>query len=137
MLERFLPFCRCEVIKMDIAISTRLPTQTAQAQGQQEAPRGVTGRQSDSAVAGNAASAEQQQAVSVESLGEAVASIKDFVQTIRRDLNFDLDDSSGKMVVKVTDRSTGEVVRQIPTEEALRLAENLEEARSLLFKAQA
>ncbi|MBA1264714.1 flagellar protein FlaG [Stutzerimonas nitrititolerans] len=122
---------------MDIAISTRLPTQTAQAQGQQEAPRGVTGRQSDSAVAGNAASAEQQQAVSVESLGEAVASIKDFVQTIRRDLNFDLDDSSGKMVVKVTDRSTGEVVRQIPTEEALRLAENLEEARSLLFKAQA
>ena len=122
---------------MDIAISTRLPTQTAQAQGQQEAPRGVTGRQSDSAVAGNAASAEQQQAVSVESLGEAVASIKDFVQTIRRDLNFDLDDSSGKMVVKVTYRSTGEVVRQIPTEEALRLAENLEEARSLLFKAQA
>ena len=122
---------------MDIAISTRLPTQTAQAQGQQEAPRGVTGRQSDSAVAGNAASAEQQQAVSVESLGEAVASIKDFVQTIRRDLNFDLDDSSGKMVVKVTDRSTGEVVRQIPTEEALRLAKNLEEARSLLFKAQA
>lgn len=122
---------------MDIAISTRLPTQTAQGPGQQEAPRGVTSRQGDSAVAGNAASAEQQQAVSVASLGEAVASIKDFVQTIRRDLNFDLDDSSGKMVVKVTDRSTGEVVRQIPTEEALRLAENLEEARSLLFKAQA
>ncbi|MCF6783149.1 flagellar protein FlaG [Stutzerimonas stutzeri] len=121
---------------MDIAISTRLPSQAVQAQGQQDGPRGIEGRQGDSAVA-DAALAEQPQAVSAESLGEAVASIKDFVQTIRRDLNFDLDDSSGKMVVKVTDRSTGDVVRQIPTEDALRLAENLEEARSLLFKAQA
>lgn len=72
-----------------------------------------------------------------ESLEEAVSSINSFVQTIRRDINFDLDDSSGKMVVKVTDGATGSVVRQIPTEDALRLAENLEEARSLLFRAQA
>ncbi len=118
---------------MDIAISSRLPSGTAQLQGQQDAPR-ETVRQQEAAA--KQAPAEQQ-AVTAESLGEAVASIKDFVQTIRRDLNFDLDDSSGKMVVKVTDRSSGEVVRQIPTEEALRLAENLEEARSLLFKAQA
>jgi len=120
---------------MDIAISTRLPSQATQAQGQPEGPRGVV-KQGDTDTAVNKASTEQQ-AVTAESLEEAVSSIKDFVQTIRRDLNFDLDDSSGKMVVKVTDRASGEVVRQIPTEEALRLAENLEEARSLLFKAQA
>ena len=121
---------------MDVAISTRLPANTAQPQGQQDALRGAA--RQDEAVA-QKASAEQQPvtAVTTESLEEAVTSIKDFVQTIRRDLNFDLDDSSGKMVVKVTDRGTGEVVRQSPTEEALRLAENLEEARSLLFKAQA
>ncbi|RRV81179.1 flagellar protein FlaG [Stutzerimonas stutzeri] len=118
---------------MDTAISTRLPANTAQPQGQQDALRGAA--KQGEAVA-QKASAEQQP-VTAESLEEAVTSIKDFVQTIRRDLNFDLDDSSGKMVVKVTDRGTGEVVRQIPTEEALRLAENLEEARSLLFKAQA
>ncbi|WP_213909146.1 flagellar protein FlaG [Stutzerimonas nitrititolerans] len=117
---------------MDIAISTRLPTGTAQTQGQQDALRGAA-RQEEAAA--KKAPAEQQ--VTAESLEEAVSSIKDFVQTIRRDLSFDLDDSSGKMVVKVTDRASGEVVRQIPTEEALRLAENLEEARSLLFKAQA
>jgi len=116
---------------MDIAISTRLPTGTTQTQGQQDALLG-TARQEEAA---KKAPAEQQ--VTAESLEEAVSSIKDFVQTIRRDLSFDLDDSSGKMVVKVTDRASGEVVRQIPTEEALRLAENLEEARSLLFKAQA
>ncbi|WP_312375609.1 flagellar protein FlaG [Stutzerimonas nitrititolerans] len=118
---------------MDIAISTRLPTGTTQTQGQQETLRGA-GRQEEAAA--KKAPAEQQ-AVTAESLEEAVSSIKDFVQTIRRDLSFDLDDSSGRMVVKVTDRASGEVVRQIPTEEALRLAENLEEARSLLFKAQA
>lgn len=123
---------------MDIALSAQLPAvATVQAQGQQlTGSRGVADRQGDAQVAGKAASSEQQ-VVTVASLGEAVSSIKDFVQSIRRDLNFDLDDSTGKMVVKVTDRATGEVVRQIPTEEALRLAENLEEARSLLFKAQA
>lgn len=124
---------------MDIALSAQLPAvaNAGQAQGQQQTGlRGVAERQSDSQAVGKVAPSEQQ-AVTAESLGEAVSSIKDFVQSIRRDLNFDLDDSSGKMVVKVTDRASGEVVRQIPTEEALRLAENLEEARSLLFKAQA
>jgi len=124
---------------MDIALSAQLPAvaTAVQAQGQQlTGSRGVADRQGDAQVAGKAVSSEQQ-VVTVASLGEAVSSIKDFVQSIRRDLNFDLDDSTGKMVVKVTDCATGEVVRQIPTEEALRLAENLEEARSLLFKAQA
>ncbi|MGE4405367.1 flagellar protein FlaG [Pseudomonas sp.] len=124
---------------MDIALSAQLPAvATAQMQGQQQSgSRGVAERQGDAqATIGKGVSSEPQ-AVTAESLGEAVSSIKDFVQSIRRDLNFDLDDSTGKMVVKVTDRATGEVVRQIPTEDALRLAENLEEARSLLFKAQA
>lgn len=68
---------------------------------------------------------------------EAVTSIQSFVQSIRRDLAFSLDDSSGKVVVKVTDSASGEVIRQLPSEEALRLAESLEEVRSLLFKAEA
>lgn len=118
---------------MDIASSTRLPANTSQPEGAQSALRGG-GRQEE--VTAKKVSVEQQPD-RPESLEEAVTSIKDFVQTIRRDLNFDLDDSSGKMVVKVTDRASGDVIRQIPTEEALRLAENLEEARSLLFEAQA
>ncbi|NQD80909.1 flagellar protein FlaG [Pseudomonas sp. CrR14] len=72
-----------------------------------------------------------------EQVDEAVTSIQSFVQNIRRDLNFSVDDSSGRVVVKVTDGATGEVIRQLPSEEALRLAENLEEVRSLLFKAEA
>tara|TARA_Y100001951_G_scaffold104712_1_gene117326 strand:- start:3914 stop:4288 length:375 start_codon:yes stop_codon:yes gene_type:complete len=124
---------------MDSALSPQLPVvaTVAQAQGQQQVgPRGVADRQGDSHVVGKVVPTEPQ-AVTAESLGKAVSSIKDFVQSIHRDLDFDLDDASGRMVVRVTDRASGEVVRQIPTEEALRLAENLKEARSLLFEAQA
>ncbi|UUD64972.1 flagellar protein FlaG [Pseudomonas seleniipraecipitans] len=72
-----------------------------------------------------------------EELQKAVASVESFTQSIRRDLKFSMDDESGKVVVKVTDSKTGEVIRQMPSEEALKLAQRLEEARSLLFKAEA
>jgi len=68
---------------------------------------------------------------------DAVSTIQQFVQTVQRNLNFSLDDSTGRVVVKVTDGLSGDVIRQIPSEEALRLAESLEQARSLLFKAEA
>ncbi|GLZ85913.1 hypothetical protein Pres01_19640 [Metapseudomonas resinovorans] len=68
---------------------------------------------------------------------KAVSTIEAFTQSISRNLSFKLDDSTGRVVVTVSDTASGEVIRQIPSEEALRLAESLEEARSLLFKAEA
>lgn len=75
--------------------------------------------------------------VSRSQVEDAVASIQEFVQSVKRDLNFAVDDGSGQVVVKVTDPSSGDLIRQIPSEEALQLAENLTEVRSLLFKAEA
>ncbi|MBZ5755685.1 flagellar protein FlaG [Pseudomonas sp. S5(2021)] len=75
-------------------------------------------------------------AVSAEELDSAIASIREAMQSLRRDLSFSLDDESGMVVVKVTD-SDGELVRQIPSEEVLRLRGQLEETRSLLFSAKA
>lgn len=72
-----------------------------------------------------------------EEVEAAVATIQDFVQSVRRDLNFSLEEGSGRVVVKVMDSGSGDVIRQIPSEEALQLAENLSEVRSLLFKAEA
>lgn len=72
-----------------------------------------------------------------EQIEGAVATIQDFVQSVQRSINFALDDSSGRVVVKVTDSGSGDVIRQIPSEEALQMAENLSEVRSLLFKAEA
>jgi flagellar protein FlaG len=67
----------------------------------------------------------------------AAVALKEFAQSVQRDLDFSVDDGSGQVVVKVTDSNSGDVIRQIPSEEALQLAENLSDVRSLLFKAEA
>lgn len=68
---------------------------------------------------------------------EAVERIRTQVQILQRDLNFSVDDSTGQVVVQVLDGDSGKVVRQIPSEDILRLAERLDEMRSLLFEAKA
>jgi len=79
----------------------------------------------------------QEKRTSPEELHKAVSSAEAYAQSIRRDLKFSLDEDSGQVIVKVTDSATGEVIRQMPSEEAVKLAQRLEEARSLLFKTKA
>lgn len=71
------------------------------------------------------ANAEAQQLAS--SVEDAVANLNEYVQSVQRDLQFRLDDQSGKTVITVLDRSTDEVVRQIPDDVAIRLARNLQQ----------
>ena len=68
-----------------------------------------------------------------QNLADAVSSIQTFVQSIQRNLEFSVDDSTGETVVKVVARDSGEVIRQIPSEIALKLAQSLKDADSLLF----
>ncbi len=63
------------------------------------------------------------------SLDKAVSEINDYVQTIQRDLRFSVDQDSGRTVVKIIDSKSKEVIRQIPSEEALNLAHRLEQLR--------
>ncbi|MGI6407097.1 MAG: flagellar protein FlaG [Thiopseudomonas sp.] len=72
-----------------------------------------------------------------EQLEELVEDIQQATKVMQRNLNFSIDDSTGFTVIKVTDALSGDVIRQMPTEDALRLAERLDEMRSLLFEAQA
>jgi flagellar protein FlaG len=66
-------------------------------------------------------------------LEQAVTDIREFVQASQRQLDFSIDDSSGRVVVKVIATDSGEVIRQIPSETALKLAQSLSQAGSLLF----
>jgi flagellar protein FlaG len=70
-------------------------------------------------------------------LKAAVQEIEQFVQSVKRNLEFSIDETSGKVVVKVIASDSGEVVRQIPNEEVLKLANSLNDASSLLFSAKA
>ena len=70
-------------------------------------------------------------------LETVVDEMNEFARSADRDIAFKLDDDSGRVVINVTERETGKVIRQIPSEEALALAEQLEQARGLLFKTEA
>lgn len=74
---------------------------------------------------------------SKEQLEELVEDIQEATKAMQRNLNFAVDDSTGLTVIKVTDAISGDVIRQMPTEDALRLAERLDEMRSLLFETRA
>jgi flagellar protein FlaG len=75
--------------------------------------------------------------VSEEQVKDAVSKLNEYVQSTERTLDFQMDEDSGKTVIKVFDKNSSELIRQIPNELALELAQNLnDEEPSLLFSAQ-
>jgi flagellar protein FlaG len=58
--------------------------------------------------------------------------IDSFLRSQNHNLNFRVDQGSGKMVVTVTDGETGEVIRQVPGEDALKMAQRIEDMTGLL-----
>lgn len=60
-------------------------------------------------------------------LEEAVKKISDFLSAQNRDLVFNVDEQTQRTVVTVKDSSSGEVIRQIPSEEVLKLADRIQE----------
>ncbi|MEW9902817.1 flagellar protein FlaG [Pseudomonas putida] len=73
----------------------------------------------------------------VEEVKSAVAEIEKFLKETRRNLEFSTDEESGRIVVKVIASDSGELIRQIPSEEALRIAHSLSDVKSILFDAKA
>ncbi|MHA7115505.1 flagellar protein FlaG [Pseudomonas promysalinigenes] len=65
----------------------------------------------------------------------AVAEIEKFLKASQRNLEFSTDEESGKIVVKVIATDSGELIRQLPSEEALRIAHSLSDVSSILFDA--
>ena len=70
-------------------------------------------------------------------LADAVTSLNNHVLNYRSDLHFSVDTDSGTVVVKVVDTQTEEVIRQMPSEEALAMARGLKETGSLLLNTKA
>lgn len=68
----------------------------------------------------------------------AVAQMNEYIQSTQRDLHFSYDKAAGETVVKVLDRATQQVIRQIPDETFLKLAQSKDSDGNLqLFSAQA
>ena len=74
---------------------------------------------------------------SSENLQAAARTIDSFVRDMGRSLDFRVDSSSGKQIVRVSNPQTGEVVRQIPNEEAVQIARSLNYLQSVLVSIKA
>jgi flagellar protein FlaG len=70
------------------------------------------------------------QASQAAALEKAARRMEDYVRSVGRSLQFRIDENSGRVVVSVRDPSTGELIRQIPSESALRIAESLDSVDS-------
>ena len=65
--------------------------------------------------------------VSQEALEKAVSQLKAYVQNTQRDMDFSVDDVTGRVVVRVINSESEEVIRQIPSEEMLAISRHLSE----------
>jgi len=57
----------------------------------------------------------------------------DLQRTFNRKLQFEVDQNSNQVIVKVIDKETDKVIKEIPPEELQRLHRNIKEAIGLLF----
>ena len=70
------------------------------------------------------ATAEQMQ-VSREALDKVVSELKAYVQNSQRNLDFHVDDRTGRVVVQVVDATNDSVIRQIPSEEMIAISHRI------------
>jgi flagellar protein FlaG len=107
-------------------VTTDMETKALRAQARSDLPAPAA-----SSIDGRAAPEPPRQApaappVEIHKIESVTRQIDSFLRSINRSLQFRLDESTGRMVVSICDAETGEVIRQVPGEEALRIAQNIE-----------
>ncbi|MDO9453166.1 MAG: flagellar protein FlaG [Stagnimonas sp.] len=70
-------------------------------------------------------------------LGKAIEELNRYVAGSRTDLRFAVDRDAGQLVVSIIDAESGQVLRQMPSLEALRIARYLEHDRLGLIRQRA
>lgn len=98
------------------------------------APAQVGGMLKNAVVAPGSA---QAQAATKDDVDRAAQQINEALQMVSQKLEFSVDKDTDEFVVKVMDKETGEVIRQIPSEELLKIAKALDKLQGLLVKDQA
>jgi flagellar protein FlaG len=78
--------------------------------------------------------AEKVEADKEDELAGKVSELNALAQQMRRELQFTIEEDSGEMVVKIIDKETNEVIRQIPQEAIVELRKRLEDAAGVIFR---
>ncbi|GHB10204.1 flagellar protein FlaG [Shewanella indica] len=88
-------------------------------------------------LAGVASAKPVEAEVDTDTLIALTDSLTDMMSMMRKGLEFRVDEMQGMPVVSVMDMDSGELIRQIPSEEALALAEKMSEIAGVLMKTEA
>jgi uncharacterized FlaG/YvyC family protein len=72
-----------------------------------------------------------------QALESAVKDLEMNVQNLQRSLQFSVDEVSGRTIIKVLDKETDEVIRQIPPAEIIAIARRIEDAVGLFVEDEA
>jgi flagellar protein FlaG len=74
----------------------------------------------------------QSQAADPRAVKDAVAAANEAMKSIKSELDFSVDEDSGKTIVRVIDKQTGTLIRQMPSREMLEIAKALDRLQGLL-----
>ena len=73
-----------------------------------------------------------QPSLTVEEIDYAVEVINETMSMFNRSLSFQVDDANGRTVIKIMDSETDELIKQIPSEDMLKIISHMQEMQSLL-----
>lgn len=73
--------------------------------------------------------------VSSEELAGKIAELNEALVSRNQAVEFSTDSSTGRDVVRVSNRSTGELIRQMPSVEALKAMQNIDQMMGLIFNS--
>lgn len=82
-------------------------------------------------------SVKQNEKVSAEQLEAAIERLNQLMQEGQRSLAFSVDKDLEEVIITVKDMQTDQIIRQIPNEEALKFAKNLESVLGVIFNDRA
>ncbi|MCF2847162.1 flagellar protein FlaG [Pseudoalteromonas sp. ACER1] len=72
-----------------------------------------------------------------EQLEKMAQQLQDFMGEMNRSLQFQVDEESGRDVIRVVDKNSGELIKQYPSEEVLSLVAKLSETAGFLIDQKA
>ncbi len=101
---------------------------------QSEASRPV-GKEAVAAKSEGSRSSEGRGATDVATVVTALNNLVNQVAATK--ITFDVDENTGEQIIRVLNKETGEVLRQVPAEDLLNLAARMEQLKGLIFSEEA
>lgn len=75
--------------------------------------------------------------LTVQQIEETVESLNQAMRFLERGINFAIDENSERTVIKVFDKETNDLIKQIPSEDLLKVIEHMNKMQNLLFETKA